>query len=77
MVNSSKSLINVVNCEKPNVLRGLAQKRAVTSLGLPLCPNADKTSPANRRDLRRSGMYAERGNSVALPEGKADGKEGR
>ncbi len=77
-VNSSESLINVVNRDKPKVLKGLT-KRCVDRFGnFSPFPTQASEPPANRRDLRHlAGTRAERGKSITLPKGKADRKGSR
>jgi len=74
MVNTCKSLINVVIANKPKMLTPLSNdsyrlgpKGTWPSSGAPNSPDADDAPPAERRDLTHSGTHSERGKPVVLP----------
>jgi len=84
MVNSCKSLINVVIANKPKMLTaclttdtGLDQKVGWPSSGAPNSPDADDAPPAERRDLTHSGTHSERGKPVVLPHWDQLSREGK
>jgi hypothetical protein len=68
-----KSLINVVNEDKPKMLtpvndrQRLEPKGKWPGPGVETSPDADVEPPADRRDLTHSGAYTKRGKPVALP----------
>jgi hypothetical protein len=78
MVNLRQSLINVVNREQAKGADRLDPKRerGWLRIFLPILTQTRKP-PADRRDLRHSGMDAERGNPVVLLKGNVNRKEGR
>jgi len=73
MVNTSESLINVVNANKRKVLNSpekaqtLGPKGKWSGTGAPNSPVADDAPPAEKRDLTYAGTYVERKNPVISP----------
>ena len=75
MVNAREPLINVVSSDKRKMLmtensRTLEPKGKESGMDAHITSIADEALPAERRDLRRTGMGMERGKPVALPLGK-------
>ena len=76
-VNPGEPLINVVNENKPKVLRSpvrtcrLGPKGKGSGIGAPNSAIADDTPPAERRNLTHAGTCMERGKPVGLPMGQA------
>jgi hypothetical protein len=77
MVNESELLINVVNGNKPKMLRGLNQNGKWSGLEVTNSSNVDVAPPAKRQNLTCSGTQAERGKPVIVPSGKANRKTSR
>ncbi len=77
MVNESELLINVVNGNKPKMLRGLNQNGKWTGLRATSSLNEDVVPPAKRQHLTYSGIYVERGKPLLFPSGKANRKMSR
>ncbi len=77
MVNESELLINVVNGNKPKMLRGLSQKASGQDWKLQFLPIVDVAPPAKRQNLTYSGIYAERGKPVSFLSRKASRKASR
>ncbi len=77
MVNESELLINVVIGNKPKMLTGLNQNGMWSRLKATNSFNVDVAPPAKRQNLTYSGIYAERGKPVILPQGKANRKASR
>jgi hypothetical protein len=74
-VNESELLINVVNANKPKMLRGLNQKVSGQAQGLQ-CPLSETIVPsAKRQHLTYSGTHAERGKPICLPLRESDSQE--
>ena len=76
MVNISELLINAVIFKQPKMLTGCNQNGKWSGVEILSFSTADAAPPANRQDLTRSGIYAERGNPVIfllLKESKPQG----
>ena len=80
-VNPGEVPLKAVMFDKPErmhkVLTGLDQKVRGQVQGLQRSPAAEDAPPAQRHDLTRPGIDAERGKPVALPRGKARRKARR
>jgi hypothetical protein len=66
MVNPGESLINVVNPNKSKMLTRLEPTGVWSGPGVFCSPGAVGVPPADRRDLTRAGIQAERGKPVSL-----------
>ena len=77
MANESELPINVVNANKPKMLRGLNQNGKRSGSEVTTSSDVDAAPPAKRQSLTYSGTHVERGKPVSLPSGKASRKMSR
>jgi len=67
MVNRCELLINVVNKDKPKMLKGLSQKGKGSGMDAPNSSITDEEPPAKMQDLTHAGTCTERGKPVGFP----------